>query len=60
MEFFKLFPGLVGGHCIGVDPYYLASKAQEIGHNPEMILAGEENQRSYPYLYCKNDHQTII
>ena len=33
-------PGLVGGHCIGVDPYYLTHKAIEIGINPEMILAG--------------------
>ena len=33
-------PGLVGGHCIGVDPYYLTHKAQEIGHPPEVILAG--------------------
>ena len=33
-------PGLVGGHCIGVDPYYLTHKALEVGHNPEMILAG--------------------
>ena len=33
-------PGLVGGHCIGVDPYYLAQKAQELGYHPEMILAG--------------------
>jgi UDP-N-acetyl-D-galactosamine dehydrogenase len=33
-------PGLVGGHCIGVDPYYLTHKAQEIGYHPEMILAG--------------------
>ena len=33
-------PGLVGGHCIGVDPYYLTYKAQEIGYHPEMILAG--------------------
>ena len=33
-------PGLVGGHCIGVDPYYLAQKAQEFGYNPEIILAG--------------------
>jgi len=39
-NFLKFSPGLVGGHCIGVDPYYLAFKAQEIGHNPEMILAG--------------------
>jgi UDP-N-acetyl-D-galactosamine dehydrogenase len=33
-------PGLVGGHCIGVDPYYLTHKAQEVGHHPEVILAG--------------------
>jgi len=33
-------PGLVGGHCIGVDPYYLTYKAQQIGYHPEMILAG--------------------
>ena len=33
-------PGLVGGHCIGVDPYYLTHKAQEVGYHPEMILAG--------------------
>ncbi len=39
-NFLKFFPGLVGGHCIGVDPYYLTHKAQELGYNPEIILAG--------------------
>jgi UDP-N-acetyl-D-galactosamine dehydrogenase len=39
-NFIKFTPGLVGGHCIGVDPYYLAQKAQEVGYNPEIILAG--------------------
>ncbi len=39
-NFLKFSPGLVGGHCIGVDPYYLTHKAQEIGYHPEMILAG--------------------
>ncbi|MAN60045.1 MAG: UDP-N-acetyl-D-galactosamine dehydrogenase [Flavobacteriaceae bacterium] len=39
-NFLKFSPGLVGGHCIGVDPYYLAQKAQEEGYNPEIILAG--------------------
>lgn len=39
-NFLKFSPGLVGGHCIGVDPYYLAQKAQEYGYNPEIILAG--------------------
>ena len=39
-NFLPFKPGLVGGHCIGVDPYYLAQKAQEYGYNPEIILAG--------------------
>ncbi len=39
-NFLSFKPGLVGGHCIGVDPYYLAHKALECGHNPEIILAG--------------------
>ena len=39
-NFIPFEPGLVGGHCIGVDPYYLTSKALQIGHNPDLILAG--------------------
>ena len=39
-NFLPFRPGLVGGHCIGVDPYYLTHKAQEIGYHPDMILAG--------------------
>jgi UDP-N-acetyl-D-galactosamine dehydrogenase len=39
-NFLPFKPGLVGGHCIGVDPYYLAQKAQELGYHPEIILAG--------------------
>jgi len=39
-NFIKFSPGLVGGHCIGVDPYYLAQKALEVGYNPEIILSG--------------------
>lgn len=39
-NFLPFRPGLVGGHCIGVDPYYLAQKAQEMGYHPEIILAG--------------------
>jgi len=39
-NFLPFKPGLVGGHCIGVDPYYLTHKAQEMGYNPEIILAG--------------------
>jgi UDP-N-acetyl-D-glucosamine/UDP-N-acetyl-D-galactosamine dehydrogenase len=39
-NFLPFRPGLVGGHCIGVDPYYLTSKAEEVGYHPEVILAG--------------------
>lgn len=39
-NFLKFKPGLVGGHCIGVDPYYLAQKAKEVDYNPEILLAG--------------------
>ncbi|HIE65906.1 MAG: Vi polysaccharide biosynthesis UDP-N-acetylglucosamine C-6 dehydrogenase TviB [Nitrospira sp.] len=39
-NFLKFTPGLVGGHCIGVDPYYLCHKAQEVGYHPDVILAG--------------------
>ena len=39
-NFLPFKPGLVGGHCIGIDPYYLTYKAQQLGYNPEMILAG--------------------
>lgn len=49
-NFLPFRPGLVGGHCIGVDPYYLTHKAQEIGYNPEMILAGRrlnDNMANY-------------
>ncbi|SMX36487.1 nucleotide sugar dehydrogenase [Maliponia aquimaris] len=39
-NFVRMTPGLVGGHCIGVDPYYLAALAERIGHNPQVIMAG--------------------
>ena len=38
-NFLRFTPGLVGGHCIGVDPYYLSHRAEQVGHNPEVILA---------------------
>jgi len=41
-NFLQFWPGLVGGHCIGVDPYYLTFKALEVGYRPEMILAGRK------------------
>ncbi|MBK1726385.1 Vi polysaccharide biosynthesis protein VipA/TviB [Halorhodospira neutriphila] len=50
-NFLPFRPGLVGGHCIGVDPYYLTHKAQAIGHHPEMILAGRRiNDGMGPYI----------
>jgi len=50
-NFLPFRPGLVGGHCIGVDPYYLTHKAQQIGYHPEMILAGRRiNDGMAPYV----------
>ncbi len=50
-NFLPFRPGLVGGHCIGVDPYYLTHKAIEVGYNPEMILAGRRlNDHMGPYV----------
>ena len=50
-NFLKFRPGLVGGHCIGVDPYYLTTKAQQLGYQPEVILAGRRiNNNVGPYL----------
>ncbi len=52
-NFLNFRPGLVGGHCIGVDPYYLAHKAQAVGHHPEMILAGRRIN-DYMGIYVAN------
>jgi len=50
-NFIKFFPGLVGGHCIGVDPYYLADKAIQLGYNPEIILSGRSlNDSMGPFV----------
>jgi UDP-N-acetyl-D-galactosamine dehydrogenase len=50
-NFLNFRPGLVGGHCIGVDPYYLTYKAEEVGYRPEMILAGRRlNDRMAEYV----------
>ena len=51
-NFLNFKPGLVGGHCIGVDPYYLAQRAKEFGYNPEMILAGRRiNDSMAEYVF---------
>ncbi len=50
-NFIKFTPGLVGGHCIGVDPYYLAEKAQQLGYTPQIILAGRRlNDSMGPFV----------
>jgi UDP-N-acetyl-D-galactosamine dehydrogenase len=53
-NFLRFKPGLVGGHCIGVDPYYLTMKAQQLGYQPEVILAGRRiNNNMGPYVAQK-------
>ncbi len=53
-NFLPFRPGLVGGHCIGVDPYYLTYKAQQLGYNPQMILAGRRiNDNMAEYVVSK-------
>ena len=47
-NFLNFYPGLVGGHCIGVDPFYLAYKSEQLGYTPEMILAGRRLNDSMP------------
>jgi UDP-N-acetyl-D-galactosamine dehydrogenase len=52
-NFLPFTPGLVGGHCIGVDPYYLTSKAEELGYHPEVILAGRRINDSMGALVAR-------
>ena len=54
-NFIKLTPGLVGGHCIGVDPYYLTYKAEELGYTPNLILGARQiNNGMAKYVAEKN------
>lgn len=59
-NFLHFKPGLVGGHCIGVDPYYLAQKAQECGYNPEIILAGRRMNDSMGSYVATEVIKTMI
>lgn len=59
-NFLPFFPGLVGGHCIGVDPYYLSQKAQEVGHHPEIILAGRRTNDSMGYYVATELVKTMV
>ena len=59
-NFLNFKPGLVGGHCIGVDPYYLAYKAMQIDYIPEIILAGRKTNESIPkFIYSKIENKLI-
>jgi UDP-N-acetyl-D-glucosamine/UDP-N-acetyl-D-galactosamine dehydrogenase len=59
-NFIKLFPGLVGGHCIGVDPYYLLHKARELGVEPQVIASGRRINDSMPAYVAKKLVQMLI
>lgn len=59
-NFLNFRPGLVGGHCIGVDPYYLAQKAQQCGYNPEIILAGRRMNDSMGEYVAKQTVKCMI
>ena len=59
-NFLPFKPGLVGGHCIGVDPYYLAQKAQEYGYNPEIILSGRRMNDSMGRYIASEVIKTMI
>lgn len=59
-NFLKFFPGLVGGHCIGVDPYYLTSKAEQLGYHPQVVLGGRRiNDSMSSYLAEQTIKQLI-
>jgi UDP-N-acetyl-D-galactosamine dehydrogenase len=59
-NFLKFYPGLVGGHCIGVDPYYLTYKAQQYGFAPEVILSGRRINNEMPAYIAKRLAQNLI
>lgn len=59
-NFLNFRPGLVGGHCIGVDPYYLAHKAQEVGYHPEIILAGRRTNDEMGKYVAKETIKEMI
>jgi len=59
-NFHKYRPGLVGGHCIGVDPFYLMHKAKQVGHDPQVIAAGRRVNEYIPSFIAKKIVQTLI
>jgi UDP-N-acetyl-D-galactosamine dehydrogenase len=59
-NFHKYQPGLVGGHCIGVDPFYLMHKAKQVGHDPQVIAAGRRVNDYIPHFIAKRVVTTLI
>ncbi len=59
-NFLKFTPGLVGGHCIGVDPYYLTYKASKLGHNPKVILSGRNINDSMGYYVANQTIKNVL
>jgi len=59
-NFLKFYPGLVGGHCIGVDPYYLTHKAQALGYEPEVILSGRRVNDRMPHYLAEKIIKTLV
>ena len=59
-NFLKFTPGLVGGHCIGVDPYYLTYKSKALGHDPKIILAGRYTNDQMPGYIAKKTVQKVV
>ncbi|TVL53755.1 Vi polysaccharide biosynthesis protein VipA/TviB [Shewanella algae] len=59
-NFIKLFPGMVGGHCIGVDPYYLVHKAQDVGHIPDIIRKAREINDGMPSYLAQKFINTMV
>lgn len=59
-NFLKFYPGLVGGHCIGVDPYYLLHKAKHLGYNPQVITSGRRINDEMPDFIAKRLVQMLI
>ena len=58
-NFAKFYPGFVGGHCIGVDPYYLTYRAQQLGYNPQVILSGRKLNDAMPRIVAQRVKKSL-
>ena len=59
-NFLRFTPGMVGGHCIGVDPYYLTSKAEELGYYPQVILSGRRINDGLPAFLAQKTVKLLV